>query len=223
VPDPAPSAAVPSDLVARTLRHEVSDLLQSVYSTVAILAKLLPPDAERERRLLGDLRLRAEVCRDQIDAAHDLLRPHPADLTVLDLAELADQTAAAVLARFAPLDTSVETAGPLPVSADGRRLGGVLALLLRNACQAARQRVRVRAAALRGGQAEWVVRWDGQPPSAELLAWLERPFPSVAEARYGLGLALARQVMDQHGGRVEVTHSAADGCCVRLVLPLARE
>ena len=71
-----PSPAVPSDLVARTLRHEVGDLLQSIYSTVAIMQRLLAPEAERERRLLADLRLRAEICRDQIDAAHDLLRPH---------------------------------------------------------------------------------------------------------------------------------------------------
>src|SRR5438067_2482771 len=150
-----PSPAVPSDLVARTLRHEVGDLLQSIYSTVAIMQRLLAPEAERERRLLADLRLRAEICRDQIDAAHDLLRPHELDAGPHDLADLAAQAAAAVLPRFPGLDTGSQAAGPLPVEADGRRLGALLTLLLRNACQAARKRVRVRAAAAGEGEVEW--------------------------------------------------------------------
>jgi signal transduction histidine kinase len=216
-----PSPDVPSDLVARTLRHEVGDLLQSVYSTVAIMQRLLPPDAERERRLLADLRLRAEICRDQIDAAHDLLRPHELDGGPHDLVELAVQAAAAVLPRFPGLDTGSEAGGPLPVEADGRRLGALLTLLLRNACQAARKRVRARAAAAAEGEVEWVVCYDAAAPSPDLLAWLERPFPAVSEARYGLGLSLARHLMELHRGRVEVTHSAEDGCRVRLVLPRA--
>jgi signal transduction histidine kinase len=212
---------VPSDLVARTLRHEVGDLLQSVYSTVAILQRLLPVESERERRLLSDLRLRAEACRDQIDAAYDLLRPEEPDLGLLDLAEAANRVAEAVLPRFPALKTKIETSAPLPVRADGRRLNMVLTQLLRNACQAARHSVRVRTVPTARGEVEWMVTFDGPAPSPDLLSWLERPFPSVAEARYGLGLALARQLADVHGGRIELSHSAAEGSCLRLILPRA--
>jgi signal transduction histidine kinase len=220
MPDlPAPS--VPSDLVARLLRHEVGDLLQNVYAAVAILQRMLPSDAEQERRLLSDLRLRAEVCRDQLDASYDLLRPEEPELAPVDLAELADRTAAVVLPRFPDLETSCETNGRLPILADGRRLGMVMTQLLRNACQAARRSVDVRTGAV-NDRVDWTVVFDAQPPTADLLAWLERPFPGVAEARYGLALALGRQLIEQHGGRLELTSGPAEGWCLRLLLPLLR-
>ena len=49
------------EAVARTLRHEVGDLLQTVYSAVAILQERLPPGQTLERRLLGDLRARRKA------------------------------------------------------------------------------------------------------------------------------------------------------------------
>src|SRR5271165_435901 len=57
--------------VTRTLRHEVGDLLQTIYSTVAILQERLGTDNRLERRFLSDLRARAETCRDELDAVHD--------------------------------------------------------------------------------------------------------------------------------------------------------
>src|SRR5690242_12596189 len=73
------------EVVTRTLRHEVGDLLQTVYSTVAILQERLSPGATLERRFLADLRNRAETCKNELDAIHDLvlpitLRPAPVDL-----------------------------------------------------------------------------------------------------------------------------------------------
>ena len=62
---PGDRTAVPlirSDGVARALRHEVGDLLQSLYSTVALLQGRLPPEMELEKRLLTNLRGRAERC-----------------------------------------------------------------------------------------------------------------------------------------------------------------
>src|SRR4051794_8628 len=57
-----------AQIVARLLRHEFGDLLQSVYGTVSILLDRLATSAVPERVLLGDLKHRAELCRFEIDA-----------------------------------------------------------------------------------------------------------------------------------------------------------
>src|SRR5262245_23193224 len=56
-PAPAPAQKVAQNLpeaLARTLRHEVGDLLQTVYATVAILQERLPREWSLERRVLTD-------------------------------------------------------------------------------------------------------------------------------------------------------------------------
>jgi hypothetical protein len=51
------------ETIARTLRHDVGDLLQTVYSTAGIHQTRLPRDQNLERRLLADPRTRAETCK----------------------------------------------------------------------------------------------------------------------------------------------------------------
>src|SRR5437763_5973947 len=82
-----PSAGVVQTL-ARTLRHEVGDLLQTVYSTVAILQERIPAEQKLERRLLTDLKGRAENCKFELDAAVDLVCPVALNPAPLDLSEL---------------------------------------------------------------------------------------------------------------------------------------
>lgn len=72
--DPA-TAALHTHRMARLLRHEVGDLLQSVYSTVGILLDRLPSEFELERRLLGEMKSRAEVCKVELDGVVDLVTP----------------------------------------------------------------------------------------------------------------------------------------------------
>jgi len=44
------------EAIVRTLRHEVGDLLQTVYAAVAILKDRLPAECQTERRILIDMR-----------------------------------------------------------------------------------------------------------------------------------------------------------------------
>src|SRR5579859_3528287 len=61
-----------SEAVIRILRHEVGDLLQTVYSAAALLNQRLPPGWELERRVVADMRTRGETCRRYLDYTHDL-------------------------------------------------------------------------------------------------------------------------------------------------------
>ena len=53
------------EFLIRTVRHDVGDFLQTVYSAIALLQYRLPPECEQERTILGNLRIRpvpAKTC-----------------------------------------------------------------------------------------------------------------------------------------------------------------
>jgi signal transduction histidine kinase len=213
-----PGTSPSPDLVVRALRHEVGDLLQSVYAAVGLVLERLPPADSDDRRVLERLRQRAELCGYELDAAHDLVCPLPLAAEPFDLAELSAGLVEVFVPRFPGLVVRAEANGPVEVAADRDRLRPLGALLLLNACQAARREARVRCRRL-GGDVEWSFTDDGPGPTPEQLAWFERPFPATAQARVGLGLALARRLAELHGGAAAVEALPGGGSRVRLLLP----
>jgi signal transduction histidine kinase len=207
------------EILARTLRHEVGDLLQTVYSTVAILQDRIPPQQALEKRLLTDLRARAETCKHELDAVHDLVCPLTLRPTTLDLTELASGLAGRFAPRFPALQVHFEAAGPVPVTADARRLSQVGHLLLLSACQNAQKHLWVRVGHRDGQQVFWSLQDDGPGANDEQMMWLNQAFSTTHQALFGLGAALARRVVEMHGGRVEAENAADGGFRITLILP----
>jgi signal transduction histidine kinase len=205
--------------IARILRHEVGDLLQTVYSSVAIFQDRLTAEQSLERRLLADLKGRAENCKLELDAVVDLVSPVTLVLSAVDVAALAGAQVPAYRKRFPALRIYLEAPAPAPIQADGRRLAQVGPLLLLGACQGARGQVWVRVAP---GPEEvtWSFTHDGPPAPPEQLNWLTEPFITTQHALFGLGVALARRIARLHGGSVSADNLPEGGVRVRMVLPV---
>jgi len=222
----AKSALTPTHLlesVTRTLRHEVGDLLQTIYSTVAILQERVPQDAKLERRFLSDLRSRAETCKDELDAVHDLVLPVTLKFSHVDLAELAEGLVASANVRYKSLTVEIERSVPLPIEADAQRLNQIGRLLLAGACQSAQHHVLVRTSSGPDpDEVEWSIEDDGHGATPEQLRWLTTPFATTQQALSGLGLALARRIVELHGGRITVANQPGGGFRVSMVLPRRR-
>jgi signal transduction histidine kinase len=222
-PHPEPTAfqadhALPERL-ARTLRHEVGDFLQKVYATVAILQRRVPANWQAEQDILLRLRARAEACKHLVDGIQDFLCPVDLVCETVDLAEIAKQLLASIQPSYPQLTLRAEGGGPATVTGDAARLRQVGQALLGNACEAARQRVTVATSVGDGGAVEWVVTDDGPGVPAELAERLSMPFFSTRAGHVGLGLALARKMVELHGGRMEAGNLGGGGFQVRAVLP----
>lgn len=206
-------------MVARTLRHEIGDLLQTVYSAVAILRSRLPADAEAERRLLGELHGQAEACKLKLDAVQDLTCPLTLHRAPTSVADIAAGIAAKLGPRFPQVRLAFEAGRVPPVHADGQRLDQVGRLLLLSALQAAQREVAMRVGPAAGGGVEWGIQDDGPGANAEQLSWLTEPFSTTHFAQFGLGIALAKRVAELHGGGATAGNLPGGGFRVALTLP----
>jgi signal transduction histidine kinase len=208
------------EALARSLRHEVGDLLQTVYATVAILQKRLPENYSMERRLLGDMRARAETCKNRLDTVHDLVCPLGYSCQPVDLAELAAGLVANAKGRHPHLQIEAEAIFKPTIIADASRIAQIGEILLTNACEAARSRVILRTRqGSADGEAEWEMVDDGPGMPTELLSNLFKPFFTTRHGHAGVGLALAQKLTAGHGGRIAAENLPEGGFRARVNLP----
>jgi signal transduction histidine kinase len=114
-----------------------------------------------------------------------------------------------------------DEAPALPVvQADGDLVCQVLVGLLANAAEAtpAGGEVVVRARAENGSIA-LAVADSGPGIAPELRARVFEPFYTTRPNGTGLGLAVARQIVEAHGGRIDVADRPGGGACFTILLP----
>jgi signal transduction histidine kinase len=208
--------------LARLLRHEVGDLLQSVYSTVGILVERLPAGLALERRLVSDLKSRAELCKVELDAVVELAGPLNLTPARVDLRAMVQVALMQLRRRFPDLPIHFDGAAPVWVMTDARALTGSLSLLFLALCQSAKREFAVRVGQ-DGQKAECSLQRDGYAVTEEQLSWLTQPFATTQHALFGLGLATAQRVVRSGGGEVEAANRQEGGVKVRILFPVARD
>ncbi|WAJ37776.1 hybrid sensor histidine kinase/response regulator [Pseudomonas sp. GOM7] len=148
------------------------------------------------------------------------VRPQPGDLGVL-----AGSVVESLAAQFASQGSQVELQvdGPAPVLMDEFRIEQVLANLLTNALRyGAGKPVSVR---VRGEQE--VVRAEvrdqglgiSEADQRRVFEQFERVSESNVPQGLGLGLFISEQIVQAHGGRIELSSRLGEGSCFSVVLP----
>lgn len=202
--------------VIRVISHELNNSLAPIASLAHSGGELLRrgqlerlPDAlrtieERARHLEGFIRGYAHFAK--------LPTPQPTRVCWRDfLDQLRSQVA---FVDAAPVDPS------LTGSFDPAQLEQALLNLLRNAYEASADPAEV-AVALRRTMDGWRIEIldRGSGMSAPVLENALLPFYSTKRNGTGLGLALAREIAEAHGGRIALLNRDDGGLCVTLVLP----
>jgi len=212
------------EALARTLRHEVGDFLQKVYASVAILQGRLPEQWDLERDILTRLRHGAEGCKRLVDAIQDFLCPLRLTLESIGLANLTTMMVNAAQMTCPQVKITLESAGPVPVWGDADRLAQVGRILLTNACEATPQQVWIHLHTNAAtNQVEWAFHDNGLGLPGNLVDQLFRPFFTTRAGHAGLGLALARKIVEAHQGRITAGNSSEGGFVVQIVLPVAEK
>ena len=221
--------AVAGELTA-SIAHEINQPLGAVQTSADAAELLLQSGADRREELT---RIVARIRRDSVRAAdvvrrlRQLLARHEPERAPIDLAP-ALHDAAMLLGseaqrRGVVLELHVDPAIGR-VRGDRTQIGQVLINLVLNAMDALsgaapeRRVVRVDAQAA-GGRVRVAVHDHGRGIAPEDLAKVFDSFYSTKPHGMGLGLAIARTIVEAHGGRIDATSSAEAGTTFRFELP----
>ena len=219
--------------MAAAIAHEIRNPLTGISGALSVLSRNFPADDPR-RDIVRETHLLIDRLNKSVEEILHYSRPSQPRLQVARLADIVDRTVSLLegegrKARVAIIKESAGTTedrGPLPtVNADPQQLQQVLMNLVLNAIQASSAggeiRIRTYAADNSAGQpcAYVEIEDSGKGMSADQVAKAFQPFFSTKSHGTGLGLPIAKQIVEQHGGRITLRSSLGAGTCVQVELP----
>jgi signal transduction histidine kinase len=213
-----------AEAAVRALRHEVGDLLQTVYATAALLQHRLPAGCDLERRILADMRARGEACRTLLDLAHDLVCPMSLTCESIHWEDILGPMIAAAAERHPAVRIEAAWEAAPSVFADAQRMEQTCRLVLEDVCGAAATRVDVALSpTTNGNEVQWTVVRDGPALPAEERESYFRLGRTGMDGPSGIGMALVQQIVQLHGGRIAVDSPGKDGLRITVCLPAFAE
>jgi signal transduction histidine kinase len=228
------------DEARRRLIAAVSHDLRTPLASLRLLVDAVEDGVatgETRERYLREMRTHVEALSVLIDDLFELSRLEAGEISwsmhQVELGELVSETVAALRAQAEERGVMVaaETAPSLAARANAEKLQRVLFNLIVNAIRhtPADGSVVVRAAPARDGSSvEVEVVDDGEGVPAEERERVFEPFyrggedgSSRSSEGAGLGLAIARAIVEAHGGRIWLEPAQPRGTRVRFTLPAA--
>jgi two-component system sensor histidine kinase HydH len=210
--------------LAAAVAHEIRNPLSAVSMGLQRLrAEFEPAEGEEYRRIVdlvqGEVRRLNAIVEEFLSLARPIqLRPEP-----VPVAALLDEVRRLVEPQAGRAGIVVERTIPdaLPaLRADRDRIKQVLLNLVLNAIDAMPSGGRLTMGGAASGTAVTLTVTDtgsGIPP--ELLPRVFEPYVTTKTKGLGLGLAIARRIVDAHGGRIEAESGAGQGTRFRVTLP----
>jgi len=222
-------------LLASSLAHELNQPLGAILRNAEAAELFLQdpqPDFNELRAILSDIRKDDQRAGEVIDRMRILIKkPNEAKHHNLNLEILANDVLTLVRpdAEMRQVQLTMLTTSDLPsVHGDRVQLQQVLLNLLLNAMDALEgnspesRHVTVDVHPV-GETVEVSVSDTGQGISADKLLCVFEPFFSSKPNGLGMGLAISRDIIDSHGGRLRAENDEAGGAIFTFSLPMAQE
>ena len=209
--------------------HELRTPLTVIQGNLeAIIDGVYPADAEHLEPILAETQILERLIEDLrtltlAEAGSLVLHREPTDLRAL----LTDVAASyRGQAEQAGISLTVTAADELPIlDVDPARFREVISNLLTNALRHTPRDGKVElSAALAGDLVEVTVRDNGTGmPADQLDRIFDRFYRSPDSPGTGLGLPIARSLVEAHGGTITATSEPEDGTTIGFTLPLAAD
>ncbi|WP_277668195.1 sensor histidine kinase [Novosphingobium lindaniclasticum] len=200
----------------QVLGHELLNGLAPIVSladsSLAAIDKPMP-DTSLLREILGTLTRQAEGLQRFVEAYRVLARLPAPQLRLIPVAQLIEDLTRLFASRWPQVAISVDVDGISSWPMDRDQISQALGALVQNAAEAATAdrgagaRVEIAARHFDQGLA-FEVRDNGNGIPAELETVVFRPFHTTKPDGTGVGLSLARQIAQAHGGTLSIHRSA---------------
>jgi signal transduction histidine kinase len=213
--------------MATGLAHEIRNPLAGIAGVIEIIGRDLPSSSPA-RSVVKEVRQEIGRINHIVTDLLQTARPHPPQVRKTDLNTTVEH--AVMLGRQQALAKSIAIAlqkdpSLPPVEHDSDQIHQVLLNLLLNALQAISSdhdgQIRV-AVKLQGKNAVVEVADNGRGIAPQHLPNIFRPFYTTKGNGTGLGLSLARRIVEDHQGRIDVSSAVGKGSTFTVVLPLQR-
>jgi signal transduction histidine kinase len=223
--------------LATSLAHELNQPLNAILQNAGVARMLLdsnpiPPALAEMTDIVGDIRKDDIRASEVIRRLRALLQRHELESHPIDLNDVAQEAVSIVQpdARSRGVVLETELAGGVqPIQGDRVHLQQVLVNLLMNAMDAVaampreHRRVRVRTTQ-HDGEVRLAVADTGRGIPADRLSAIFEPFYTTKNegSGMGMGLAIARSIVEAHGGRTAAENNATGGATVWFSVPTTR-
>jgi signal transduction histidine kinase len=217
--------------LAATISHELNQPLGAILINSETLDAILQtpaPNLSELKEIVADIRRDDERASDVIRHLRTLLTKSPLELSDIDLNDPVRETvqffSALAVARSVDLNSSVAPM-PLPVRGNRVQLQQVILNLIVNALDAMStipkdQRKLTVVSARVDKFAEMSVSDTGPGIPPDKLKEIFDPFFSTKEKGMGMGLSIARTIVEAHGGQLTAKNRAGGGAMFCMRLPL---
>lgn len=213
------------------IAHEINQPLSAILSNAEAAELMLatePPPLDEVRHILADIRSDDLRASEVIRHLRSLLGKQAPEMQSLDLNALAEDVlrllAVEAARRGVMLDADF---GALPlVHGDRVQFQQVLLNLILNGMDAmagtpaSARRITVRTATNGNGGVAVAVSDAGHGIAAERLLTLFDSFTSSKQDGMGLGLSIARSIVEAHGGKIRAENNPDQGATFRFTLPV---
>jgi signal transduction histidine kinase len=224
------SRRVTMSALTGSIAHEISQPLSAmIYNAEALQLMINASRATPENisEILADIHADGILAAEIIERHRAMLRSRKMEKKQVDLQAVVSDTLALVAHDI--LERQIEVTVDLPANScrihgDPVLLEQVLVNLVINAMDAMQatprgQRHITISSEARRNEVEVVVHDTGPGLPADLLGRLFTPFVTTKSHGVGIGLAIARTIVEAHGGRIGARNSPVGGAIFTLTLP----
>jgi PAS domain S-box-containing protein len=209
--------------MAAVVAHEVKNPIAGIRGALQVISSRMPPET-RDRAVMGDIITRLDGLNGVVQDLLVFARPRELRTEPVDLAALIGHTID--LIRRDPIFAAIEVqidGSTGPVQADPAQLQLVVQNVLMNAAQAMNGQGHVRITfSAADGRSQMSIADGGPGMPPEVLEHAFEPFFTTKSRGTGLGLPLAKRIIEAHGGDIQIDTPPTGGTTVTLALPLTR-